>query len=123
MKKKKVEVQISENSQLEEKPNLEASQTFETLESQLANKLRMAIKSPASNLEPNEKKGALEWLDFRINAAILKKTDKAIKEKMERKQYALEIDDEQKSNMNQYESSDEYGYDETGETDYDIYFK
>ena len=122
-KKKKKDMQISERSKLEENRDVAGRQTFETLDSQLVNKLRMAIKSPVSNLRPNEKKGALEWLDFRINAAILKKTDKAIKEKMERKQNVLEIDDEQQSDISQYESYDEYGYDETGETDYDIYFK
>ena len=121
-KRKKEEAEISVSLDLEENHDLPDSQTFETLESKLVNKLRMAIKSPASNLKPNEKKGALEWLDFKLNSGILKKTDKAIKEKMERKLNVLDIDNTQKSNVNEYESYDEYGYYETDESDYDIDF-
>ena len=54
----------------------------ETIQEKIAEKLRRAIASPALDLNQNEKKKALEWLDLKRNAAILQKTDRAIDRKL-----------------------------------------
>ena len=57
----------------------------EMIQEKIAEKLRRAIASSALDLNQNEKKKALEWLDLKRNAAILQKTDRAIDQKLKAK--------------------------------------
>ena len=63
----------------------QTSQITQNLKTRLAQKLRSTKKSPVLNLDLDDKKNVLEWLDLERNAAILEKTDKAIAEKLRAK--------------------------------------
>ena len=65
----------------------------ESLETEIDRKLQLAITSPLLNLKSSEKKAALQWLDFKRNAAILEKTDQAIEDKLKAKNAVLPFDD------------------------------
>ena len=64
----------------------------ESLQTEIDHELQFVIKSPLLNLTNNEKKTALQWLDFKRNAAILEKIDQAIEEKLKAKKAFLPLD-------------------------------
>ena len=63
----------------------------ESLQTEIDHELQFAMTSPLLKLTNNEKKTALQWLDFKKNAAILKKTDQAIEDKLNAKKANLPL--------------------------------
>ena len=61
----------------------------EAARTKVAAKLRLPQASPILNLNNEERKQVLEWLDLERNAVILEKTDRAIAAKLKAKTAAL----------------------------------
>lgn len=88
LKKQKESVRIKQQKKKQRPKVSKRPKNPQSSKSKLVEKLRSTMKSPALNLDLEDKKKVLEWLDLERNAAILEKTDKAIAEKLRAKNAA-----------------------------------
>jgi len=88
LKQQKESLRIKEQKQNSLKKAMgQTSQKTQTLKTKISKNLRPTNKTPVLNLNFNDKKKVLEWLDLERNAAILEKTDQAIAEKLRAKNF------------------------------------